>query len=389
MKRKFLVLLFLLAIIAVAVLLVVRKKAQLAQAPKDTERPVVVETAMSRRGDLTLTRTYLGRVEPWQRSEVSSRISATVSAVPVREGQNVAAGQVLLRLDDAEIDQTVQNAEARLENARRQADSVGAQVATLEKSVRYWEKEYERDRLLADEGAIPRAQADAGADRLNRARGELAATRESLRAAESLARAQKKQREEARVRRGYATLRAPFVGIVAQRQADPGDLAVPGRSLLIIEDHSRMKILFDVPQRDLDTFSTQRPLTVHDGANNLSLSVSRRHPSLNTDRTLTMEVDLPAGSDFRAGAYQRITATLEQISDAVLVPAASLVPTPQGKTAVFVIEEQMTRAQPVEVLLVDDETAAVHGLAEGVTVVRSTYLGWNRLSGGMAVEAKP
>lgn len=150
-----------------------------------------------------------------------------------------------------------------------------------------------------------------------------------------------------------------------------------------------MKILFDVPQRDLDTFSAQRPLTVHHGANNLSLPVSRRHPSLNPDRTLTMEVDLPAGSDFRAGAYQRITATLEQISGAVLVPAASLVPTPQGGTAVFVIEKQMTRAQPVKVLLVDDETAAVHGLAEGVTVVRSTYLGWNRLAGGVAVEAKP
>lgn len=389
MKRKLLILFIVLLVIAAAVMLVARKKSRLADAPQDTERPVPVETSVSRSGDLELTRTYLGRVEPWQRAEVASRITASVSEVPMREGEKTAKGQVLLRLDDSEIGQAVQNAAARLENARRQADSVRARVATLEETVRYWEREYERDRLLAAEGAIAKAEADAGADRLNRERGELAAARESLLAAESLARAQKQQLEEVRTRLGYTILRAPFDGVVARRRADPGDMASPGRSLLTLEDHSRMKILFDVPQKDLDAFNGSQSLRVRDAGEELALSVSRRHPSLNADRTLTMEADLPSVSGFTAGAYEQITATLEQATDAVLVPADSLVPTPQGDTVVFVVEDGSTRAAPVEVLLIDGETAAVDGLAAGVPVVRSTYLGWNRLAEGVAVEVKP
>ncbi|MFO7983338.1 MAG: efflux RND transporter periplasmic adaptor subunit [Desulfuromonadales bacterium] len=389
MKRKLLILFVLLLVIVAGVFLVVRKKTQLAEAPQSTERPVPVETAVSRSGDLTLTRTYLGIVEPWQRSDVSARITASVRDVAVREGEEIEKGQVLLRLDDRELDQAVQNAAARLENARRQTASVRARVSTLEKTVAYWQKEYERDRMLAVEGAIAQAEADAGADRLNRERGELDAARESLRAAESLARSRKEQLDEVRSRRGYATLRAPFDGVVAQRRIDPGDMAAPGSSLLTIEDQSRMKIRFDVPQKDLDRFSPQRPITVDDDGQELLLKVSRRYPSLNADRTLTMEVDLPADSGFTAGAYEEVEATLEQAKDAILVPVESLVPTPKGEMVVFVVEENATRARAVDVLLIDGETAAVEGLEEGTPVVRSTYLGWNRLAEGVAVEVKP
>ncbi|HKL48426.1 MAG TPA: efflux RND transporter periplasmic adaptor subunit [Desulfuromonadales bacterium] len=389
MKRKLLILFILLLVIAAGVFLVVRKKTQLAEAPRSTQRPVPVETAVSRSGDLALTRTYLGLVEPWLRSDVSARITASIREVAVREGEEIEKGQVLLRLDDTELDQAVQNAAAQLENARRQTASVRTRVATLEKTVAYRQKEYERDRILAAEGAIAQAEADAGADRLNRERGELDAARESLRAAESLARSRREQLEEVRSRRGYATLRAPFNGVVSQRQADPGDMAVPGRSLLTMEDHSRLKILFDVPQKDLDRFRPQRPITIDDDGKDLLLEVSRRYPSLNADRTLTMEVDLPADSGFTAGAYEEIEATLEQAKDAILVPVESLVPTPKGEMVVFVVEENSTRAQPVDVLLIDGKTAAVDGLEEGTAVVRSTYLGWNRLSEGVAVEVKP
>ncbi len=389
MKRRILITLLLIVVIAAALLLVVRKKQQLAEAPHSAGRPLMVETALSTRGDLAQIRTYLGRVAPWQSSEVASRITASVREVQVREGEQVTAGQILIELDDDELRQATQSAEARLENARRQADAIQAQANTLEKNLRYWEKEYERDRILAAEGAIPQAQADAASDRLNRAQGELASTRQSLRAAQSLVRSQQKQVEEVRSRLGYARLHAPFDGIVARRQVDPGDLATPGRSLLTLEDHQRMKILFDVPQKDLLSFNAQPTLTVNSNGQELNLPIARRHPSLNDDRTQTMEIDLPADGGFTPGSYVQVKAALERIAGAVLVPTDSLVPAPGKQTVVFIVKEGKTQAQPVKVLLTGAEKAAVKGLKEEEAVVRSTYLGWNRLSNGMAVEAKP
>lgn len=389
MQRKLILLLIFVLMVGGGLLLVARKKAQNADAPQVLQRPTMVSTAVSRRGDLTRSRTYLGVVEPWQRAEVSSRITATVRAVPVREGQAVSVNQLLVSLDDEEINRGLQGALARADNARQQVAVLEAQVATLEGSAAYRLKEFRRDRMLAEEGAIAQAQADASADLLNRVRGDLAAARRSLEAGRSLASAQQAQAEEARLRLGYARIDSPFAGLVAGRRADPGDLAAPGQVLLTLEDHSRLKVVFHMPQQDLASFDQNRRLRVHADDWQLVLPVARRHPSLNPDRTLTLEVDLPADSGLQAGAYCRLSVPLEQVADVVLVPADSLVPAPQQGTVVFVIDEGVTRAQPVEVLLVAEGLAAVRGLAEGVAVVRSTYLGWNRLAAGEAVEVKP
>lgn len=389
MKRRILIIILLIVVIAAALLLVVRKKQELAEAPQSAERPLMVETALSTRGELTQSRTYLGRITPWQRSEVSSRITAAVQEVRVREGERVTAGQILIELDDDELRQATQSAAALLENARRQAAALKAQVKMLEENLLYWEKEYERDRMLADEGAIPQAQADASADRLSRAKGELASTGESLRAAQSLVHSRQNQLEEVRSRLGYARLQAPFDGIVSRRQVDAGDLAAPGRPLLTVEDHRRLKILFDVPQNDLPVFDARQKMSVRSNGRELELPVARRHPSLNDDRTQTMEIELPADGGFTPGAYVQVKAALQQAKDVVLVPTDSLVPAPGQKTVVFIVKDGKTRVQPVEVLLTGAEKTAVKGLKAGETVVRSTYLGWNRLSSGMPVEAKP
>lgn len=389
MKRRIIIIVLLIVVIVVALLLVARKKQQLTEAPRGSERPLMVETVLSTRGDLVQTRSYLGRIAPWQRSEISSRITATVGEVLVREGERLNAGQILIELDDVELRQATQSAEARLENARRQADAINAQVETLEGNWRYWEKEYERDRLLAEEGAIPKAQADATADRLNRTQGELVSTRKSLEAAQSLARVQQKQLEEIRSRLGYATLHAPFDGIVTRRQTDPGDLATPGRSLLTIEDQHRMKILVDIPQKDLSSFDSRQTLILHSNGQELELPITRRYPSLNDDRTQTMEINLPDDIDFTPGSYVQAKAALERVTDVVLVPTDSLVPAPGNTTVVFIVKDGKTQAQPVEILLTGAEKTAVKGIKEGETVVRSTYLGWNRLSSGITVESKP
>ncbi len=390
MKRRFILIVLVIVVVFLAVLLVARKKQQLAQAPHHAERPLIVETALSTRGDLARTRTYLGNIAPRQHSEISSRITATIRNVQVREGDRVSAGQILIELDDVELSQATQSAEARLENARHQADAVMAQVKTLEENQRYWEREHERNRALVEKNAISQAQADASSDRLNRAQGELVSARASLAAARSQVRTQQKQLEEIRSRLGYATLRAPFTGIVSQRLVDSGDLATPGRSLMTLEDHQAMKILVHIPQKDLPFFGPRQTVTVHSDGLELKLPVTRRYPSLNRDRTLTMEIDLPHDGAFKTGSYIPVKASLERVADAVLVPTDSLVPGPENKkSAVFVVKDGKTQAQFVEVLLTGAENTAVKGLTEGVPVVRSTYLGWNRLASGMAVETKP
>ncbi|MCP3176137.1 MAG: efflux RND transporter periplasmic adaptor subunit [Desulfuromonadales bacterium] len=389
MKKRLLGMLILLVVLAAALLLVARKKMELAEAPRPTLQPTVIRTAVSERGDLTRTRTYLGRVEAWQSADISSRLTSVVAEVKVREGERVRQGEVLLRLDDTELRRALQGAAARVANAREQAEAVAAKISSLRQSLAFWKKEEERDRTLASAGAIAPAQAEATADRLNQVRGELEATLQSLQAARSLVESQRQQQQEAAARLAYAEIRSPFDGLVARRLVDPGDLAAPGQRLLEIEDHSRLQIRFDIPQKDVHLVEKERQVIVEEDGQSHALAISRLYPTVNPDQTLTMEAELPAVTSWRPGAYVPVSTVVERAADVILVPEDSLIPSPEGGLAVFVVEEGVTRPLPVQLLLSEAGLAAVSGLDEGVTVVLSTYLGWNRLAGGEAVEVRP
>lgn len=155
-----------------------------------------------------------GAAEPVQRAALATRLMARVTEVLVHEGDRVRAGQVVARLDASELD------------ARR--ERVAAGLAAAEASWRDAELTARRFRALYADSAAPKAQLDQVEAALARAE---AGVREA-RAAGS----------ELEAVGDYATLRAPFVGVVVRRDIDPGAFAAPGQPLLVVEDHSALRV---------------------------------------------------------------------------------------------------------------------------------------------------
>lgn len=146
-----------------------------------------------------------GAVRSLRRAELATRLMGTVLTVRVRAGERVTAGQMLLTLEAGSSEAGAAQTRAGLDLAAR----------TLRRM----------ERLHAD-SAIPTAQLDAARAAYTQAEGQ-------ARAAE--------------VELGYSGLRAPFAGVVVARLADPGDLASPGRPLLVIEDTGAMEIIVGLP----------------------------------------------------------------------------------------------------------------------------------------------
>jgi RND family efflux transporter MFP subunit len=128
-----------------------------------------------------------------ERATVSTRMAATVKAVPVREGERVARGQAVVSLADAD-----------LRGAAAAAETMLAAAAAQEKRVRS---------LLA-EGAAAQADLDMAAARRAQAEAAVAAARSNLE---------------------YAQIRAPFAGTIEARRVEPGDMVGPGQPLLVLE----------------------------------------------------------------------------------------------------------------------------------------------------------
>jgi len=169
-------------------------------AVRDTVLPATIEAA--------------GTAEPLQRSTLSTRVMATVEAVLVREGDRVAAGQVLVRLDMRDLD------------ARR--SQVEAGLAEAEAVEREAEAMARRIRALFADSAATRVQLDQAETGLARAQAAVRTARAAGAELEAV--------------RSYAEVRAPFAGVVARRHVDPGALAAPGAPLVDVEDASRLRV---------------------------------------------------------------------------------------------------------------------------------------------------
>jgi len=167
---------------------------------RDTMLPATIEAA--------------GTAEPFQQATLSTRVMATVEAVTVREGDRVAAGQVLVRLDTRDLDARQAQVEAGLAEAQaveREAEAMAVRIRAL-----FADSAATKVQLEQAETGLARAQAAVRTARAGAA--ELAAVR------------------------SYAEVQAPFAGIVARRHVDPGALAAPGAPLMTVEDASRLRV---------------------------------------------------------------------------------------------------------------------------------------------------
>lgn len=160
-----------------------------------------------------------GTARPFREAMLSTRLMGTVREVLVEEGSRVASGAVLVRLDAAELD--------------AKGAQVAAQIEGAEAMLREAERQATRIRSLYADSAATRAQLDAAETGLAGARAALDAARAG-------------ERELAAVR-AYATVVAPFDGMVSSRMVDPGAMAAPGAPLLTIQDAGRLRIPVDVP----------------------------------------------------------------------------------------------------------------------------------------------
>ncbi len=176
---------------------------------------------------------------------VAPRVAGTVAEVVVAENAAVRAGEVLLRLDEADSLARVRQAEAEVETARAQAGAADAQIRAARATVSRTDAEAEKAKLdlaraeeLRAGGAIATERFDASRVSSETARAGAGANRAQYAAAlanASLARARVKAAEAAldlaRLQRSYTVVRAAADGTVSRLSARSGQIVQPGQVL--------------------------------------------------------------------------------------------------------------------------------------------------------------
>jgi len=160
-----------------------------------------------------------GVAEPIQQATVSTKLMGSVNAVLVQEGDVVRAGQPLVHIDARDLEARASQVAAAIADAEAQQKEAATQAA--------------RFTSLYNDSAATRAQYDAAMTGLARADAGLRAARAGAGELDAV--------------RSYATVRAPFSGMITARLADVGSFAAPGSPLITVQDISSLRLSVTVP----------------------------------------------------------------------------------------------------------------------------------------------
>lgn len=327
-----------------------------ATAPKPNAPAVSVTTVKAQRRDLAVVVEATGSIAPRRTVDVRSQVGATVREVMVREGQVVAQGQLLFRLDD-------RNEKAQLERARAQLLRDEAALADAQRQLQR-AQELQRQNFVS-QGAVDAAQTNA--QTLSAA---AAASRAAVQAAE--------------VALSLMTIAAPQPGRLGSIAVHPGAYVAPGAAPLVnISEVHPVLVVFSVPQRHLAAAlqaqaSGQAAVEVmaSDGPPSAA-GKPEMAPIVFVDSAIdaaTGTVRLKAELDNRSsrwwpGAYVKIQMRLQNLKDATVVPLAAIVQGARGRTVFVVDSEGLAQPRSVELIDAAEGWAAVKGIEPDSTLV--------------------
>lgn len=287
---------------------------------------------------LTLT----GTIAADQRAEVTADTQGKVLGVMVERGKRVKQGEAVVQLDVQSAALGAREAQANVAGARAQR-----QLA---------EEECKRAQSLLDKGAITRSEYD-------RQTTQCTSALQQVSAAEARAAMMLKT-----VRDGM--VRAPFDGVVAEKDVAPGEWVAPGKPLFTLVDDDPMRIELSVPEvavRAIKLDEDVEVVAVSSPDKSYHAKVTRVGAEIGRTRSLIVEATLDPGTDLVPGMFVEARVNIGTVQRAI-VPKEALVK--RGKTwHAFVVEkgelhEKVVQRGPD----LDGHAAVISGLTKGEQV---------------------
>ncbi|MCX6853489.1 MAG: efflux RND transporter periplasmic adaptor subunit, partial [Verrucomicrobia bacterium] len=259
---------------------------------------------------------------PWQQATLHAKVTGYIATLTVDKGDAVKAGQILATLEVPEL-------QADIAKSKAEVTAASIEVKRLHEA-----------RAKSPDLILPQSVDDAEA--------KLAIAKAGL------------ERSETQIQ--FATLRAPFDGIITARHADVGSLATANTSkLLEVTDLSTLRLQIPVTELESGLVTVGKPIKAQIdavGATPVEASISRIAYALDpATRTMLAEADLKNPDlKLRSGMYAMTKIAVEKHEAATLIPVAALF---MEKTNAFVFKHVDGKAM---------KTAVKIGFNDGVNV---------------------
>jgi len=182
---------------------------------------------------------------------VSAEVSGQVVESRLEEGRSVTAGDLLVRLDDADLQARLAQAQAQAEALRQTQERLGLELDTWHHHLATVREDLARFRTLRREGTITPRQLNEVEDRFRETEGRVQGLQALQRETGARLEAAVQQVALLGLQLDRTTIEAPVSGTLLSKAIEPGELATPGRVVAVLVDLSRLELKVYIPERDL------------------------------------------------------------------------------------------------------------------------------------------
>jgi RND family efflux transporter MFP subunit len=282
-----------------------------------------------------------GTIQAVRQGTLAAQLAGRVVEVLVRSGDEIRAGQTLIRI---EADDAVDTATATAATASGAMARLAAARADHERAQRLRAQDY------ISVAAMQRSEA-------------------ALRSAEAEAQAAAATASGARSRAGWRTVTAPYAGHVTDLFVTAGDLATPGRPLLGLYDPAALRVIVQVPESVAAQLQGAGPASVAVESGQAHVQVTNWKVVSAVDpatHSVEVRIELPAGARQRPGQFVQVLLPLKAATAQLRIPARAVLQRSEV-TAVYVIDAagaarlRQVRLGPVA----GDEVTVLAGLDVG------------------------
>jgi RND family efflux transporter MFP subunit len=328
------------------------------QEAKGATRPasVLVVTTRVQSRDVPVRIKANGTVTALQSVDLRAQVTSTIRQVHIREGQNVAKGDLLFSLDSRADDAAIRKAEAQVEKDK--ADLANAQRNLV------------RNQDLFKQKFISQAALDTAQNSVDTLSAQLRVDSAAL--------------ESARVSRAYNEIHAPFagrtgtIGVREGSLVQPGSGASPGAVLVTVTQIDPISVSFTLPEKELPALQAALragalPVTVRtqDGAEKLTGKVTFVDNAVDTATgTIKVKAEFAnSGARLWPGQYVNVVLAARTLANATVIPAQAVQTGPDSRFVYVVGDDNKVAATPVTLAYVEEGFAVVDGVAPGARVV--------------------
>jgi len=191
-----------------------------------------------------------GRLEA-ERTDIATKFPGRIADVLVKEGDTVKKGQLLVKMDTAELEAQLREAEARTEEIRQQLEQALALRTQRQSELTLAEQEYERSRLLGKKGYTPTEKVQQRRAAMARAEAALHSAEAGIGRAKAAVSASMAGIERIRQNLSDYDLVAPRDGRIQYRLAQPGEVLGAGGRVLTLLDFNDVYMTIFLPTKDV------------------------------------------------------------------------------------------------------------------------------------------